>query len=138
LVATTIIGITFRNVFGKALGGLTVRVSINWVSPNSTEQTEHFALSTGISDAPGQSGILIHDDPDDLDDGPERLDKSKCDVPEGYPLMALISKAFQSFKQGKVPTFLDSGASDTMFVSKEAFTDYWVTQLRQRMVVLRS
>jgi hypothetical protein len=38
--------------------------------------------------------------------------------------MALISKGFQDFEKGKVPTFLDSGASDTMFVSKDAFTEY--------------
>jgi hypothetical protein len=32
LVATTSLGITFRNVFGKAFGGLTVLVSIlKWV-----------------------------------------------------------------------------------------------------------
>jgi hypothetical protein len=38
--------------------------------------------------------------------------------------MALISKGFQSFQKGKIPTFMDSGASDTMFVSKDAFTEY--------------
>ena len=38
--------------------------------------------------------------------------------------MALISKGFQDFEKGKVPTFMDSGASDTMFISKDAFTLY--------------
>jgi hypothetical protein len=38
--------------------------------------------------------------------------------------MVLISKGFQVFGKGKVPTFLDSGASDTMFVLKEDFTKY--------------
>ena len=38
--------------------------------------------------------------------------------------MALVSKSFQSFSKGKVPTFIDSGASDTMFVSREAFNVY--------------
>jgi Integrase core domain/GAG-pre-integrase domain len=42
---------------------------------------------------------------------------------ELYPPVALISKGFQGFGKG-IPTFLDSGASDTMFVSKEIFTEY--------------
>jgi hypothetical protein len=37
---------------------------------------------------------------------------------------ALISQRFQNFQKGKVPTFMDSGASDTMFVSRDAFSDY--------------
>jgi Integrase core domain/GAG-pre-integrase domain len=41
-----------------------------------------------------------------------------------YSSMALISKGFQSFKKGKIPTFLDSGASNTMFVSRDAFMKY--------------
>ena len=41
----------------------------------------------------------------------------------GYHPTALISKGFQSFGQG-IPTFMDSGASDTMFVSREMFTEY--------------
>ena len=94
-------------------------------STTVTEQTEHFALTAGIPNTPGQSGILIHDDPDDyLPDRPERND------PEEHPLIALISKGFQSFEQGKVPTFLDSGASDTMFVSKDAFANYKPTTSR--------
>ena len=38
--------------------------------------------------------------------------------------MALISKGFQDFGKGKVPTFMDSGASDTMFILRDAFTEY--------------
>ena len=38
--------------------------------------------------------------------------------------MALISKGFQKFQKGKIPIFLDSGASDTMFVSKDVFINY--------------
>ena len=67
---------------------------------------EHFVLSVRIPDTPGQSGVLI---PDDLDD---------------LPHTALISRAFQTFHDGKVPTFIDSGASDTMFIARESFTDY--------------
>jgi len=44
--------------------------------------------------------------------------------------MALISKSFQDFGQGKIPTFIDSGASDTMFVSKGDFKEYKSTSPR--------
>jgi hypothetical protein len=57
------------------------------------------------SATPGQSGVLIKDE-------------------MGLPTMALISKGFQGFQKGKVPTFLDSGASDTMFVSRDSFVEY--------------
>ena len=36
----------------------------------------------------------------------------------------LISQGFQNFQNGKVPTFMDSGTSNTMFVSWDAFTNY--------------
>ena len=49
------------------------------------------------------SGVLIDDD--------------------NHPV-ALISKGFQKFQKGKVPTFMDSGASDTMFISRDSFKDY--------------
>lgn len=71
----------------------------------TTNQPEHFILSARILDTPGQSGIVI-------------------DTPTDQPSVALISQGFQKFQNGKVPTFMDSGASDTMFVSKEYFTDY--------------
>ena len=64
-------------------------------------------LSNPGQSIPGQSSILI-DDPID------------------YTHIALISKGFQSFRKGGIPTFLDSGASDTMFVLKEAFEEYKV------------
>jgi hypothetical protein len=38
--------------------------------------------------------------------------------------MALISKKFQNFQKGKIPTFMDSRASNTMFVSRDAFIKY--------------
>ena len=37
---------------------------------------------------------------------------------------AFISKDFQAFTGGKIPTFIDSGASDTMFVSHDDFVEY--------------
>src|SRR6202522_1277904 len=72
--------------------------------PNSG-QTEHFVLSAQALNTPGLSGVVI--------------DKST-----DHPHMALISKGFSKFGKGKVPTFMDSGAGDTMFVLKEAFTKY--------------
>ena len=36
----------------------------------------------------------------------------------------LISKGFKKFQKGKVPMFMDSGASDIMFVLGESFNDY--------------
>jgi Reverse transcriptase (RNA-dependent DNA polymerase)/GAG-pre-integrase domain/gag-polypeptide of LTR copia-type len=77
--------------------------SNNPTSP--TSQTEHFVLAARVLDTPGRSGILIKEF-DDLSPA------------------ALISKGFQGFQNGKTPTFLDSGASDMMFVSKDAFIDY--------------
>jgi transposase InsO family protein len=68
-------------------------------------QTGSFVLSACIPGTPGQSGVLF-------------------DAPFISPPAALISKGFQDFGKGKIPTFMDSGASDTMFVAKEAFTDY--------------
>jgi transposase InsO family protein len=45
--------------------------------------------------------------------------------------MALMSKGFgSSFGNRKTPTFMDSGASDTMFVSKESFIEYAETTPR--------
>ena len=74
-------------------------------------QTEHFVLLAQISSTPGQSGVVI-DNPSDDDADPD------------FPHKALISKGFQNFEKGKIPTFLDSGASDTMFVLREAFAEY--------------
>src|SRR5271168_4224280 len=70
----------------------------------TTRQTDDFVLSVRVSDAPGKSGVLI-------------------DAPTNYPPMGLISKGFQNFGK-EIPTFMDSGASDTMFVSREMFNKY--------------
>jgi hypothetical protein len=74
-------------------------------SGSSLSQPEHFVLSARVSDTSGQSGILINDSSE-------------------HPSMVLISKGFQGFHKGKIPTFMDSGASDTMFVSRDVFTEY--------------
>ena len=73
--------------------------------PTTSSQTEHFVLSARVPATPGQSGVLLDD-------------------PISPPAVALISQGFQSFEKGKIPTFMDSGASNTMFVSRDAFTEY--------------
>ena len=86
------------------------------VTLSTREETEHFVLSVRIFDTPGNSGVIIHDG----------------DIPEKeFSPMGLISKGISSFGVDKVPTFMDSGASDTMFVSKEAFVDYKTTPSRK-------
>jgi hypothetical protein len=70
-------------------------------------------VTTRIPDTPGESGVLIHDD------------IHSCMDDTSY--MGLITKGFQSFGKNKIPTFMDSGISDTMFVSKESFVKYKAT-----------
>ena len=45
--------------------------------------------------------------------------------------MGLISKGFQNFGK-EIPTFMDSGASDTMFVSRAMFNKYTPIESRVR------
>ena len=71
-------------------------------STSTSNQPEHFVLSARIPNTSGESGVLIN----------------------GEHSMVLITKGFQQFQNGRVPTFMDSGASDTMFVSRESFYDY--------------
>jgi len=68
---------------------------------------EHFVLSARVPNTPGNSGVIADGD---------NIDRT--------PVVALISKGFRTFSEGRVPTFLDSGASDTMFVLREAFNTY--------------
>src|SRR5271155_4232490 len=60
-------------------------------STSTSNQPEHFVLSARIPNTSGESGVLI----------------------DGEHSMALITKGFQQFQNGRVPTFMDSGASDT-------------------------
>jgi len=93
--------------------------------PTSTE--EHFVLlaSTGID--PGNSGVAL-DGPDNvgndfgiaLGNSGVILDKPDKDRPP----TAFISNDFKVFSGGRVPTFIDSGASDTMFISRNDFIEY--------------
>ena len=84
----------------------------NIAAPNK-ENTEHFVLSAHIPDTPGNSGVI--------------LDESINHIPP----LSLVSKGFQTFGTDKIPTFMDSGASDTMFVSRDAFIEYKVITPRQ-------
>ena len=82
------------------------RSKANVVTSNSTGQADTFVLSAQIPETPGNSGILIHDD---------------FDPPIPHIPVALISQAFKGFGEKETPTFMDSGASDTMFLSKDSF-----------------
>ncbi len=88
------------------------RTRANVVS-TTQDKVKTFVLSARIQNGLGNSGIYIKDDDDEVD-----------------PTMTFISKSFQDFSQGKVPTFLDSGASDTMFVLKGDFKEYKSTSPR--------
>jgi hypothetical protein len=77
---------------------------------STTKQVESFVLSVCVPDTPGLSRVLIN-------------------TLTNFPPMALISKGFQNFGK-EIPTFLDSGANDTMFVLKEMFTGYTLTASR--------
>ena len=80
------------------------------VASTTQSANEHFVLSARIADSPGNSGVVIEEG------------ETNAEVPNS--VIALVSQRFQGFNGGKVPTFIDSGASDTMFVSKEDFGDY--------------
>jgi len=88
------------------------RTRANVVSSNLID-VEHFVLSAIVPDRLVNSGVVIDNDDDELE----------------YT-KALVSKDFQAFNDGKVPTFIDSGASDTMFVSKTDFSAYKATPPR--------
>lgn len=74
-------------------------------APSPGQPPEHFVLSAQVPDTPGRSGILI--------------DTETNDAP-----IALISQGFRNFRMGKLPTFMDSGASDTTFVLRDVFSEY--------------
>lgn len=87
------------------------------VAPSAT--TDHFVLSAWVYDRPSDEGpgILI-----------DNLDEVIVDVERSSK--AFISRAFGNFGSTEIPTFMDSGASDTMFVSKESFSEYRTTPVR--------
>ena len=78
----------------------------------SSKSDDHFVLSITVDIDPGASGVVIEDQ--DEDENPT----------------AFVSQGFSQFSQGKIPTFMDSGASDTMFVSRDDFAEYKPTTAR--------
>ena len=79
------------------------------VASSKPNDVEHFVLFATALDRGGESGVLLNGD-----------------VSEKHQVspVALISKSFELLGKGGIPTFIDLGASNTMFVSKEAFTNY--------------
>jgi len=70
---------------------------------------------------------------EDADENVDEITIEDCDesvVEADISPKALASTGFQSFGQGKVLTFMDSGASDTMFVSRDDFVEYKTIALR--------
>ena len=80
-----------------------ITMNIPATGSSTSNQPEHFVLLAQVTNTPGESGVLI--------DGEQSS-------------MALISQGFQKFQKGKIPAFMDLGASNTMFVSRESFNDY--------------
>jgi hypothetical protein len=83
--------------------------------------SEHFVLSARIMSNPGNSGIFIHEDNTSTFVLSTNILRTSGDSgviihEDDDPTMALVSKSFQGFMGGAIPTFMDSGASDTMFV----------------------
>src|SRR5271168_2489955 len=94
----------------KSKANTTIATAPTMTTPELTNscqkcQANHFVLSARVPATPGRSGVIVDDQI----------------IPSP---VTLISKGFQRFGRGKIPTFMDSGASDTMFVSRDAFTNY--------------
>ena len=98
------------------------------------DTTEHFVLS---------ARAYTQDDDDIptvfIEDGDELIiaatstlaeDEEDIIIDVNVSPKAFVSKTFQSFGSGNTPTFLDSGASDTMFVSRDVFVEYRSTASR--------
>jgi len=76
------------------------------VVSSAQETTEHFVLSAQAPEGFGISGVVLEGNDE-----------------EGTTT-GFVSKGFQGFAGGRTPTFIDSGASDTMFVSRGDFNNY--------------
>ncbi len=88
---------------GRAIFGQ--RTKANVVSSNH-DTIKHFILSARVPDVLENLGIIVDND----------LDVTTT--------IALVSKSFQGFNDGNIPTFIDSGASDTMFILRSDFNNY--------------
>jgi len=121
--------------------GQRLKANVVLIAPSAT--TDHFVLSAWVYDRTGDeaTGILL----DNLDDVLTAVKSSlENGTSEGSPgiliddldedvvdieisLKAFISRTFGNFGPAEIPTFMDSSASNTMFVSKESFSEYWAT-----------
>jgi len=77
------------------------------IAHGGSDRVEHFVLSACAPRITEGSGVIVDEDP-----------TTECSP------IAMVSNNFQSFNKGEIPTFLDSGASDTMFVSRDDFNVY--------------
>ena len=82
------------------------------IAASPHDASDHFVLSARVPDTPGNSGVLVHEEETSSD--------------QDIDPIALVSRSFRDFGKEKTPTFMDSGASDTMFVSRDAFVEYKV------------
>jgi hypothetical protein len=79
--------------FGQKSRSSTANVATAATSTAEQKPVEHFILSAQIPDTPGQSGILIDNEP------PTYVNNDGSSV---YPHMALVSKSFQESVKGGV------------------------------------
>ena len=79
------------------------------VTSSKSNDVNHFVLFAMAFSTGGESGVIL--------DGDESEEQQ-------LPLVALISRSFASLGKGGIPTFIDSGTSDTMFVLKDTFSAY--------------
>jgi hypothetical protein len=96
--------IAIGQVEGQFPSNFGQKTRVNAATSN-TNVIDHFVLSARASRLAGESGVITDGDNDILS-------------------ITLVSKGFESFGKGRIPTFMDSGMSNTMFVSLEAFSAY--------------
>ena len=96
------------------------RSKANIVRTTYTNTTEHFALSARIPvcDEDMISGVEVGEE--------EELTNIDVDLSP----RAFVGTHFLSFGTRTMPTFMDSGTSDTMFISRDAFIEYKPTAVR--------
>lgn len=73
---------------------------------------------------PGTSGVVVEDEDGDGTSVAVGISGVVIGSEGEETPAALVSQGFSAFRQGKTPTFMDSGASDTMFVSRDDFVEY--------------
>ncbi len=83
-----------------------------------SDESGHFVLSAQapLQDGQTTTGVILETD-DELVMSVE------------ISSTAFVSNGFKSYGPGRIPTFMDSGASDTMFVCRDDFVEYTPTAL---------